>query len=93
MAALTLPRHARTVLKARIAQIEFNRLSKREKSHPYKRPCSWVSQRRKSGHAQTRQLEPTTTKVWVLIAVGIAIAFVAAVQLTGTVVKVEFNRW
>jgi Flp pilus assembly pilin Flp len=31
------------------------------------------------------------TPKWVLIAVGIAIAFVAAVQLTGTVVKVEFK--
>jgi Flp pilus assembly pilin Flp len=28
-----------------------------------------------------------------LIAVGTAIAMIAALQLTGTVVKVEFNRW
>jgi Flp pilus assembly pilin Flp len=28
-----------------------------------------------------------------LIAVGIAIAIIAALQLTGSVVTVEFNRW
>ena len=31
------------------------------------------------------------TPKWVLIAVGIAIAFIAALQLSGTVVKVEFR--
>jgi hypothetical protein len=44
-------------------------------------------------HKQDNSGEAATTKVWVYIAVGIAIAMIAALQLTGAVVKVEFNRW
>ena len=43
-------------------------------------------------HKQDNSGEAATTKVWVLIAVGIAIAMIAALQLTGTVVKVETPR-
>jgi len=33
------------------------------------------------------------TPKWVLIAVGIAITIIAYLQLTGSVLTVEFNRW
>ena len=42
-------------------------------------------------HKQDNSGEAATTKVWVYIAVGIAIAMIAALQLTGAVVKVEFK--
>jgi hypothetical protein len=44
-------------------------------------------------HKQDNSGEAATTKVWVWVFIAVGIATIAALQLTGSVVKVEFNRW